>query len=241
MTRAASSLDPDGPVAASIADLWWLMLILGTIVFLLFLGLLAAGLWRRGETDVDEDHQHPVESPPDERRLVRRWVVLGGVAMPAVVILVVLGATLRSMVQIPWTADEDTMVIEVVGRQWWWEVRYPEAGVTVANELHLPTGRTVSVQVTSADVIHSLWIPPLAGKIDALPDGVNTLVLKADEPGTYRTQCAEFCGLQHAQMKMLVVAEPPDDFAAWLADPSRAGDAGEPTAPPVVTPSPAQP
>jgi cytochrome c oxidase subunit 2 len=108
-------------------------------------------------------------------------------------------------------------VVEIVGHQWWWEVRYSEEGVTTANELHIPVGRPVAIELTSADVIHSFWVPELAGKLDALPDGTNTLVIEAEEPGEYRSECAEFCGLQHAQMGLVVVAEPTEQFSSWVA------------------------
>jgi cytochrome c oxidase subunit 2 len=230
---AAGSFDPQGPAAASMADLWWLMLWLGAAVFVVFLVLLAVGLLRRGRAHEDEDGGPPPDQDPV---LTRRWLVAGGVVMPTAVLLVVFGATLRSMQAVPMEAPADALVVEVVGHQWWWEVTYPDTGVTVRNELHLPVGRPVALQMTSADVIHSLWVPALGGKMDLLPDGTNTLVLEADEPGVHHTQCAEFCGLHHTQMKLLVVAEPPDAFAAWLEDPQTA-DGSAPPAPEVVTPT----
>jgi cytochrome c oxidase subunit II len=110
--------------------------------------------------------------------------------------------------------------IEVEGRQWWWEVRYAgPAGesVVAANEIHVPTGVAIDVVVTSPDVIHSFWVPSLGGKIDMMPGRPNRLTLRADRDGVYRGQCAEYCGIQHAQMALLVVAAPPEAFAAWLA------------------------
>jgi cytochrome c oxidase subunit 2 len=106
--------------------------------------------------------------------------------------------------------------VEVTGRQWWWEVRYPESGVVTANEIRIPAGRPVRLVVTSGDVIHSVWIPELHGKIDMIPGRSNSQVIIADEPGEYRGECAEFCGAQHAKMQFIVVAEPPERFAAWL-------------------------
>lgn len=121
------------------------------------------------------------------------------------------------MRNVPTIAPREALAIEVVGHQWWWEVRYPEQGVTTANEIHIPVGRPIAFQLTSADVIHSFWVPPLGGKLDALPEDVTTLVLEAGEPGEYRGECAEFCGLQHAKMGLLVVAEPEARFASWVA------------------------
>jgi cytochrome c oxidase subunit II len=130
----------------------------------------------------------------------------------------VFGATVRAMRFVPTTAPPEALVIEVVGHQFWWEVRYPEQGVTVRDELHLPVGRRVNLQLTSADVIHSFWVPELAGKLDLLPDRTNTLVLEADQPGVHTSRCAEFCGLEHTRMVLTVVAEPEERFAAWVAE-----------------------
>ena len=122
------------------------------------------------------------------------------------------------------------VTIEVTGHQWWWEVRYPEEQVVTANEIHIPVGRPVRVDMTSADVIHSFWVPELHGKMDMIPGRTDVIWLQTDVPGSYRGQCAEFCGLQHAKMALYVVAEPPETFAAWL-DQQRQ-PAAEPTEPP---------
>jgi cytochrome c oxidase subunit 2 len=210
-----SAIDPQGPAAESISGLWWLMLGLGVAVFTLVAVLLGIGLFRRRPdegSEADED---------DDPRRVRRWVLGGGVVLPLVVIGIVLAATVGTMRDIPTTAPGGALSVEVVGHQWWWEVRYPEGGVTTANELHLPVGRAVSVKVRSADVIHSLWVPALAGKMDALPDKANTLVLQADQPGEHHSECAEFCGLQHRHMKLVVTAEPEAAFASWMSGQQR--------------------
>jgi cytochrome c oxidase subunit II len=113
------------------------------------------------------------------------------VVAPLVILLVVFGATVNAMRFIPTTAPPEALVIEVVGHQFWWEVRYPDAGITTTNELHIPVGRRINLQLTSADVIHSFWVPELAGKLDLLPDRTNTLILQADEPGEHVSRCAE--------------------------------------------------
>jgi cytochrome c oxidase subunit II len=205
------ALDPQGPVAEAMADLWWLMLGLGVAVFVAVAVVLALGLFRR----------RPGGEPPAGRQRPNpfgRWFVVGGVVVPLAILLIVFGATVRAMRLVPTTAPPEALVIEVVGHQFWWEVRYPDAGVTATNELHLPVGRPVHLRLTSADVIHSFWVPALAGKVDLLPDRTNTLVLQADEPGRHTSRCAEFCGLQHTRMVLTVVAEPEDQFAAWVAD-----------------------
>ena len=208
--RQGGSLDPQGPVAKVMADLWWLMLGLGVVVFTVFAVLLAVGLFRRRSTE-------PKAGPQQSNRF-GRWIVVGGVVMPLIVLLVVFAATVQAMRVVPNSAPPEALVVEVIGHQWWWEVRYPEEGITTTNELHIPVGRPVAFRLTSADVIHSFWVPALGGKMDLLPDGVNTLVLQADEPGEHLSQCAEFCGLEHANMRLTVVAEPAERFATWVAD-----------------------
>ena len=205
------SLDPQGPVAETMADLWWLMLGLGTAVFLLVVVLLVLGLFRRRPQGEPEPGNETSTSS-------RRWLVGGGVVLPAIVLTVTLGATVVAMRDLPDEAPPDALVVEIVGHQWWWEVHYPEEDITTANELHIPVGRPIALQLSSADVVHSFWVPRLAGKIDLLPDGTNELILQADEPGEHRSDCAEFCGLQHTRMTMNVVAEPADDFESWIAE-----------------------
>ena len=186
------------------ADLWWLMLGLGVAVFVVFAVVLGVGLLRR----------------PAQHRF-DRWLIGGGAVLPTLVIAVVFGATLHAMRAVPTTAPSGALAVEVIGHQWWWEVRYPGAGVTTANELHIPLGRPVTLQLSSADVIHSFWVPALAGKLDLLPDHTNELTFEADMPGEHVSRCAEFCGLQHTQMRMIVVAEPAERFASWLAGQQR--------------------
>ena len=145
----------------------------------------------------------------------------GGVVLPVVVIGVMFAATLVAMRATPTTADADGLVVEVTGHQWWWEVRYPAQDVVTANEIHIPVGEPVTFRLTSADVIHSFWVPRLGGKRDLLPEDVNTLVLRADEPGRYSGDCAEFCGLQHALMGITVIAHDRAEFDAWATEQSR--------------------
>jgi cytochrome c oxidase subunit II len=118
------------------------------------------------------------------------------------------------------TPANTDLTVRVTGRQWWWEVSYldrsPSLIATTANEIHIPVGRPVRLEVVSGDVIHSFWIPELAGKTDLIPGQENVMWLEANRPGVYHGQCAEYCGLQHAKMAMEVVAEPPDAFARWL-------------------------
>lgn len=153
----------------------------------------------------------------EARRLYNRWIIGGGLLLPlaSIVVLVSIGIPMGYRM-LPLPLAEAPLRIEVTGHQWWWEVRYPDAGVVKINELHLPAGVPVDLHMTSADVIHSLWVPRLAGKLDVIPGRINILRLRADAPGRFRGQCAEFCGTGHAHMVLSVEAHAAQDFAAWL-------------------------
>ena len=114
--------------------------------------------------------------------------------------------------------DKDRLDITVVGHQWFWEFEYPDLGIKTSNELHIPTGKVVNLTLKSDDVLHSFWVPKLAGKQDIIPGRENQMWLIADEPGVYFGQCAEFCGVAHAQMRFRVIAESPVEFDKWAKD-----------------------
>ncbi len=209
---ADGSLDPQGPAAQTIADLWWIMLGLGAVVFVVFGIALALGLFRR--------RPHSDDGSSNQASSVSgRWFAVVGVVLPAIVVVVVLVATVVAMRALPNSpsGSPGALEIEIIGHQWWWEVRYSEEGFTTANELHIPVGRSVTLRLSATDVIHSFWVPRLGGKIDMLPDGTNTMVLEADAPGEHSSQCAEFCGIGHANMALTVVAEPEREFLSWVA------------------------
>jgi len=213
-TAAPAQLDPSGPAAGEIATLWWWMLAGATVVTILVVTLLVIPiLRRRGQAPSDGDDHEDVAPA-----LTRRWIVGLGIVMPAVVLIGVLVFSVATMRTVSRAAPAGSVVIDVVAYQYWWGAEYPGEGVTVANELHIPAGQPVELRMTSADVIHSFWVPDLQGKIDMLPDGITTLVIEADEPGMYLGACAEFCGVQHAMMNFLVVAQPPEEFAQWLVE-----------------------
>lgn len=198
-----ASLDPRGPAASEIASLWWVLLALGAAVFVLFLVLLIRGLSR---SEVDR---------ADQADSVR-WLLGGGVVLPLVVLTVVFALTLVAMNALPATGNPDRLTIEITGYQWWWDVEYPDHGIRSANEIYVPVSEEVELHLLAADVIHSFWVPALAGKTDLLPDGPTSMVIEAAEVGTYRGVCAEFCGLQHANMAFTVVAVSGAEFATWV-------------------------
>ncbi len=201
----ASTLAPSGPRAALAADLWWLMFWLSVPILALVLAVL-------GYAVVRARRERAAEPVVDDNLLI----VGGGIVLPLVVLPILWVVTLRGMRTDAEPVAPPTLTIEVVARQWAYEVRYPEHGITLTNEMRLPAGQPVSLRVTSMDVIHSFWAPRLMGKVDMLPGKVNQTWIQAAEPGTYLVECAEFCGLWHARMHLPIIAEPPGQFAAWL-------------------------
>lgn len=205
-------LDPRGSEAGRIAEVFWALVVAGGLVSLVVVGLWAIGS-RRPATDEPQDPRP--EHVPDSA-LQRRFVVGGGIVMPAVVLAVFFGVQIASTTAQP---QDGQLTIEVTGHQYWWEVTYPDVDglepFETANELHVPTGTRVQVRMRSDDVIHSFWVPQLAGKLDLVPGRETRFVMDADEPGTYPGYCAEYCGLQHTWMKFSVVAMEPDAFRAW--------------------------
>jgi cytochrome c oxidase subunit 2 len=206
--HAPSVLRPESPNAERIDGLWWLMLWISAAVLGIVLALMALAIRRSRHLD---------EHPPAEPRWGTPFIVIAGVIVPAVVLLGVFAISLRDMNAIDRYGDANPMTVHVVGHDWWWEIRYPNGAVT-ANEIHIPVGRDVRVELSTEDVIHSFWIPQLAPKIDLIPGRTNTVLVRADEPGRYRGQCAEFCGLQHAHMAFFVIADPVATFDGWMAD-----------------------
>jgi cytochrome c oxidase subunit 2 len=207
-----------GPQASHIGTLWNFTLALCTVVFVAVLGACIYALWRAPKIaqQVDPDMSSLAGPEKGVHRYIG-WAVAFSIA-GLLVLLVGDVFTTRAIARMPLN---NAVNIELIGHQWWWEARYqfddPSKNFTTANELHIPVGRPVLITLNSSDVIHSLWIPNLHGKRDLIPGRTALLRLRADQPGTYRSQCAEFCGLEHALMALLVVAEPNARYEAWLA------------------------
>jgi cytochrome c oxidase subunit 2 len=198
-------LAPASEEARRIAGLAWFLFVAGAIVFVAVMIAFALAI-RAGRNTPDGE--------ADDRRGRRFQLIAGGV-VPAVIVAVLFAVTLRAMSAPSTSPSSRVSDVEVIGRQWWWEVRYPRLGIVSANEIHIPVGRRVRVTVRSNDVIHSFWVPRLHGKIDLVPGRVNAIWLDATRPGVYRGQCAEYCGLQHALMALRVVAHEPASYAEW--------------------------
>ena len=210
LPQLQSVLLPAGAAASAIANLSWVLIAGAALIFVGVMLLLAWALQRRSAGQ-------PVRT--------RLWLLGGGVLFPLVVLSSLL---VWSHTRTPgWLAQPPpgALIVGITAHMWWWEVRYsdPVSGqnITLANELHLPVGRPVWLGLSSPDVIHSFWVPALGGKMDMLPGRVRHLLVQADEAGTWRGQCAEYCGEQHARMALHVLAKPTAEFDTWLAAQAR--------------------
>ncbi len=203
-----SALNPKSDAAERISELWWGMLIIATIVVAVVIMLVALAVLR----------PHGRLADRMATKLGGRWLVItGGMVVPVVILVGLFWFTLSVLTATGPSHLEPRMLVEVTGRQWFWDVRYPAtANAVAANEIHVPVGVPVQVQVKTADVNHSFWVPQLNRKIDLIPDRDNRVTFAAREAGVFRGQCAEFCGPQHGNMAFLVVADPPREFAAYL-------------------------
>jgi cytochrome c oxidase subunit 2 len=203
-----SALHPGGEVARDIVLMTWIVSAAGAAIFLAVMALAA---WA-------------VFSSPGRWRWGRSLILIGGAGLPILLLTALLLYEIRIL---PGMAPppREALRIAVTGKTWWWEVRYLDGQGSLiaasANEIVIPTGAAVAIELSSSDVIHSLWVPSLAGKMDMIPGRRNHARLQADRPGVWRAQCAEYCGLQHARMALIVEAKEPAEFDRWLAGQSK--------------------
>ncbi len=213
MTSAGSGwppavFDPAGPYSEPVTALAWALLLGGTAVLLVVLAALWAALFGSAKLKARLGGERAI------------WIL--GFAFPAVVLtgLLVWGLMLTSSLSATRVTGQE-MRVKIIGEMWWWRVHYQdeEGRETLrdANELHIPVGTPVLLELEAADVIHSFWVPRLGGKMDMIPGRTNRLLIQADKPGIYKGQCAEYCGGPHALMGFIVVAHAPADFARWRA------------------------
>ncbi|HEY1498554.1 MAG TPA: cytochrome c oxidase subunit II [Acidobacteriaceae bacterium] len=217
-----STWQSSGPAAERITHLSIFMTVLFVVITLIMWLLVAWAFYRRRGTL--EEHA-PIDAGGGQI-----WIAIGGVAVPLLVLslLFVLGLQLLTDFPIHGMHHGGSAVmaasmkpeIRITGHQWWWEVEYLNDDLpkqfTTANEIHLPVGRPVNIELVTRDVMHSFWIPALHGKVDLIPGMKNYIRIEAAQPGSYSGQCAEFCGAQHAMMRLLAVAQEPDEYEAWL-------------------------
>ncbi|THV20209.1 cytochrome c oxidase subunit II [Peteryoungia ipomoeae] len=209
-----SALDPAGPYAGAIANLWWIMLAGAAAILALVLVLFALVFFR----------------PGFGRGLSQKgWMIAGGLVLPVPVLiaLMIYGMAQGEYLIGAWQKEPVIARVEAKGAMWRWNFRYPDLGPDVASEetLHIPVGGVVEVQVTSDDVVHSFWIPRLAGKVDAVPGHITTLRIRADVAGRYGGVCAEYCGVGHTSMRFTVEAHPPELYEQRLTEMSVRGAA----------------
>lgn len=207
LAQAPSPLSPASPSASSIANLHNVIMLIALVIFIIVEGLLLYSVVRFRRRDDEEMPRQIYGSVPVEIA----WTVA-----PAIIVIILMILTFRTMRTVAETPSSNTVNVQVVAHQWWWEFRYPDLGIVTANELHVPVGEVARFDLESADVIHSFWVPQLAGKTDAMPGRTTQTWFQADEPGVYQGQCAEFCGAQHGQMRFDVVVESQEDFDAWV-------------------------
>jgi cytochrome c oxidase subunit II len=214
-----SMMSPGGPAATNISHLgWFVFLLFSAIALIMWALILWVSLRRRGSLN---------EHAPVDVGGGQSWILIGGFAIPFVILAAVFVIGLDSMSAFPLGGPEhgahgiSPADIRMTGHQWWWEVEYIKGGVAqhvmTADEIHIPVGRPVDIDLASSDVIHSFFVPTLHGKVDLIPGLTNRIRIEADQPGTYRGRCAEFCGAQHAHMEFLVIADLPASYEAWLA------------------------
>jgi cytochrome c oxidase subunit 2 len=213
-----SFFESAGPQAARIESLWWLLFFVCAVIFLLVVIALIIALARR-RAGSDAIPEASVRSDPaGERRL--GWFVGISVGATVSILFVFVIASAFTGQRLASLNALDALTIRLTGYRWWWKIEYldpiPARQVITANEIHIPVGRPVLINTHSQDVIHSFWIPPLHGKRDLIPGHPGAIWIQADKPGRYEGQCAEFCGLQHAHMRLLAFAEPEEQFQSWL-------------------------
>jgi cytochrome c oxidase subunit 2 len=225
----SSIFAPVSTPAAKEAELAKLVLVLSAVVFVVVGGLIVYSVVRFRTSAAGQGPEPP--QVYGSAQVEAAWTVV-----PLIIVLVLMLATGRVIHEIQ-AAPQPPNAIEatVVGRQWWWEIRYPKLGVITANELHVPvsdslTRRPTFLTLEAADVAHSFWVPRVAGKTDLIPNKTNHMWVEPHEPGTYLGACAEYCGTQHTLMLLRVVAEPPEQFARWVEQ-QRQAAAATPTDP----------
>jgi cytochrome c oxidase subunit 2 len=203
-----TTLLPRGDFARIADDLLDTTVKWAVLVFVLVEGVLVYAIFRfRGKPGDPEPHQTHGNTTVE---II--WTVI-----PALILAVIAVPTVKAIFQTNAVPGKDALTIEVVGHQWWWEFRYPEYNLTTANEMHVPLGRTVSLRMSSGDVIHSFWVPQLAAKRDVFANRETRMWFKAEAEGDYPGQCAEFCGIQHGRMSHRIKAQKPEEFQAWVA------------------------
>lgn len=204
-----TTFEPAGPNAEQIDDLFWLVFWIATVIFFLVMGAIVLIVFVFKERDGKDKEPKQLHGSP---KLEVIWTVI-----PALILAAIAVPTVSSVFDLT-DCEDDSMVVEIIGHQWWFEYQYPDHDIVSANVLVMPAGEEVCAEMTSEDVLHNFWVPSLHGKRYLVPGQTTVLPLEADEPGEYWGHCAEFCGLSHSLMRARVVAMERADFDAWVAD-----------------------
>jgi len=228
-----------GPAADPVTRLGWGLALVSIAVVIVIAVLLAAAIFRKRHGAGERAMQAGEALMPLRERAGLMWIYVG-TGISAVVLFACAVWTLTTLAAIATPAGKPNIVVEVRAFQFWWRVRYLDANgkvlLTTANEIHIPVGEPVRFQLTSADVIHSFWVPSLGGKMDVLPGQTNVTWLQGNEAGRYRGECGEFCGAEHAHMGLFVNVDTASTFERWMSSQRDAAavDAGDPGEPIVV-------
>jgi cytochrome c oxidase subunit II len=219
--RIANIFNPMASPAQSEYKIAMLSFAITGAIFVVVASLIAYAIWRFRRKPGDDGNQEPPQVYGSTQIEVA-WTVI-----PILIAFVLVGVSARVIAGVQNASPPaDALKVTIIGHQWWWEVRYPDYGIVTANEIHVPAtpdGKHATyLQLQSADVIHSFWMPQLSGKMDLVPNRTNYMWIDPREPGVYLGNCAEYCGTQHANMLLTVVAQQPDDFQQWAAAQQRA-------------------
>ena len=215
------TLEPAGPNARTIDNLINPVFIVAGVIFVVVQGMALVFTIR---------YRHREGAPEPVQIHGNTKLEVGWTLIPALILLAVAIPTIATIFKLA-QKPTDAINVTVTARQFWWEYEYPDLGVVTANELHMPVGRKLELTLLGEDVIHSFWVPRLAGKTDVVPGRANHMNLSADRPGTFLGQCTEFCGLSHANMRLKAVAHPPAEFDAWVESQRRAAATPAPGSP----------
>jgi cytochrome c oxidase subunit II len=227
--RITDIFKPLASPAAAERDIGWFAIAVTTLIFIVVAGIIVYTIARFRRRPGDDLHQEPPQVY-GSTQIELAWTVI-----PILIVFVLIGVTAR----VVWSVENaspppSTLHVKVIGHQWWWEVQYPDYGITTANEIHVPfspDGKEATYfELTSVDVNHSFWVPQLSGKTDLIPNRLNYMWIDPKEGGVYVGNCAEYCGTQHANMLLRVVAEDRPTFQAWAQGQQKALTTGDASA-----------
>jgi cytochrome c oxidase subunit II len=223
--RITNIFRPFATPAKAEKDIAYLVFAITGVIFVAVTTLIVYAIWRFRLRPGDDARQEPPQVY-GSTQIEAAWTVI-----PILIVFVLIGVTARVVASVQNASPPSSMVkLRVIGHQWWWEVHYPDYGIVTANEVHMPAtpdGKMASyLELQSVDVLHNFWVPQLAGKIDLIPNRTNYMWMDPREPGIYVGNCAEYCGTQHANMLLRVIAQTPEDFRQWASEQQKTAAAG---------------